>query len=85
MLTFSSSKPTEHPRGDSCHSLRVGSDGSDVIEDVDKYEEEGDEERHPAGDNFRGDEEAHPGGDHEQGWGEVVDKPSLNSNWLLFL
>ena len=67
---------TEHPRWDRSHSLRVGSDGGDVIEDVDEDEEESDEERHPARDNLRGNEEAHPGSDHKQGGRKVVDEPS---------
>lgn len=34
---------TEHPRWDGCHSLCVGRDGGDVIEDIDEDEEECDE------------------------------------------
>ena len=40
--------------------------GCDCIEDVDKDEEEGDEEGHPARDDVHGDEERDPGNNHKQ-------------------
>ena len=46
--------------------------GGDSVEDVDEDEEEGDEERHAAGDDVRGDEEGDPGDHDEEAGGEVV-------------
>ena len=40
--------------------------GCDCIEDVDKDEEEGDEEGHPARDDVHRDEEGNPGDNHNQ-------------------
>ena len=44
--------------------------GCDCIEDVDKDEEEGDEEGHPAGDHVHRDEEGDPRHNDKQTWGE---------------
>ena len=47
-------------------TLRLGSVGGDVVEDVDQDEEERDEERHPPGDDVRRNHEADPGHHHKQ-------------------
>ena len=44
----------------------LGGVGGDGVEDVDEDEEEGDEERHPAGDDVHRDEEGNPGDNHNQ-------------------
>ena len=59
-------------------SLHIGGVGGDIIEDVDEHEEDGDKERHPAGNNLRGDEETHPG--H---WQEDEDDCELISDCFL--
>ena len=62
----------QHPHLDGGQSLGLGGVGVDVIEDVDEDKEEGDEERHAAGDDVRGDEEGDPGDQDEEAGGEVV-------------
>ncbi len=47
-------------------TFRLGSVCCDAVEDVDQDEEEGDEERHPAGDHVGRHDEADPGDDNEQ-------------------
>ena len=65
-VNISRSLVTKHPRWYCRHALSVGRDGSDVVEDVDEDEEEGDQQRHPPGHNLGRDQEAHPRGYHEQ-------------------
>ena len=48
-----------------------GGNAPDAVEDVDEDEEEGDEERHPAGHHLRLDEEGHPRHHHEHARREV--------------
>ena len=67
----------QHPGGDGSHALHVGGVGGDHVEDVGEHEEEGDEHRHPAGDNIRGDEETDPGDHNEEAGGEIVDDEVL--------
>ena len=63
---------TKHPRAVTRIS---GPDWpGDGVEDVDQDQEDGDEEGHPARNDFRGDEEADPGDDDEHsGWKVVGD------------
>ena len=60
----------QHPGLDSGESLRLGSVGGDVVEDVDQHQEQGDQEGHPSGDDVHGDEERYPGDDHKKTFNE---------------
>ena len=53
-------------------SVSLGDLVGDAVEDVDEAEEDGDEDRHPAGDTLGRHEEADPGHDDEHAGGEVV-------------
>ena len=64
--------PTQHPGCDGRHALHIGGVWCHDVEDVDEHEEEGDEHRHPAGDNLRGDQEADPGHHDKQARGQIV-------------
>ena len=57
-------------------TLRLGSVGGDVVEDVDQHEEERDEESHPPGDDVRRNHEADPGHHHKQAWAASMFYPS---------
>ena len=46
----------QHPGLDSGESLRLGSVGGDVVEDVDQHQEQGDQQGHPARYHVHGDE-----------------------------
>ena len=50
----------------------LGYVGGDGVEDVDEDEEDGDEQRHPAGDDGRRHQEGDPGDDDEHARREVV-------------
>ena len=67
----------QHPGGDGSHALHVGRVGGDHVEDVCEHKEEGDEHRHPAGDNIRGNEETYPGDYDKEAGGEIVDDEVL--------
>ena len=62
------------------HLWSVGGDG---VEDVDEDEEEGDEERHPAGDDVHRNEEGDPGDNHEQSCALSDLEAELNGNGCL--
>ena len=62
----------QHPDLNGGETLCLGTVGVYIVEDVDQDKEEGDEERHPAGDNVRGDEEADPGDKDEETGGKIV-------------
>ena len=64
----------EHPGLDGRQPLRLGRVRRHRVEDVDEHQEEGDEERHPAGDHVHRDEEGDPGHDDEQAWRAGLNK-----------
>ena len=63
---------SQHPYFDGGEALGFGGVGVDVVEDVDKDEEESDEQRHAPGDDVGRDEEGDPGDEDEEAGGEVV-------------
>ena len=51
----------QHPNLDSSEALSLGGVSVDIVEDIDKDKEEGDEQRHAARDDVGWDEEGDPG------------------------
>ena len=58
----------QHPGLDGGQPLRLRGVCGHCVEDVDEHQEDGDEERHPAGDHVHRDEEGDPGHNDEQAW-----------------
>ena len=56
----------QHPNLDGSEALSLGGVGVDVVEDIDKDEEEGDEQRHATRDDVGGNEEGDPGDQDEE-------------------
>ena len=56
----------QHPGLDSGESLRLGSVGGDVVEDVDQHQEQSDQECHPPRNHIHWDQERDPGHNNKE-------------------
>ena len=65
------------------HTFHLWGVGGYGVEDVDEDEEEGDEERHPAGDDVHRDKEGDPGDNHEQSCIIIISVPGISIIILL--
>ena len=56
----------QHPGLDSSESLRLGSVGGDVVEDVDQHQEQSDQKCHPPRNHIHWDQERDPGHNNKE-------------------